>query len=175
MEEYAKNFRKLVWLKFWVPPIIEEIRIIKEKNNKLFKLYIIKIIGAIFCQVKRMRELFQFNPEITSGNQKWNGAIPNLIKSEEFNNINILILNSWLIWVKNCIKIIIENKKILEAKVWVIKYFSAASEGYIFLELVINGIKDNRLISNPIHILNHEYEEIARIVPKIILQKNKIL
>lgn len=37
--------------------------------------------------------------------------------------------------------------------------------------LIIRGIKDNKLISNPIHILNQEEAEIEIIVPKIIEKK----
>ena len=40
-----------------------------------------------------------------------------------------------------------------------------------FFELIIKGIKDNKLISNPIQALNHELEEIEIIV--LINRKNK--
>lgn len=33
-------------------------------------------MGAIFCQVSIIDAVIQFNPSITSGNQKWNGAAP---------------------------------------------------------------------------------------------------
>lgn len=36
------------------------------------------------------------------------------------------------------------------------------------------GINDKRLISNPIHNLNHELAEIDKIVPKKIIKENKI-
>jgi hypothetical protein len=47
-----------------------------------------KIInGAIFCQLIKIRLVYQFNPSITLGNQKWKGAVPlfNII----VDNINI--------------------------------------------------------------------------------------
>ena len=62
-----------------------------------------------------------------------------------------------------------------EANAWVRKYFKEDSEENKFFDLIIKGIKDNKLISKPIQILNHELEEIAIIVPIIIEKKNKNL
>lgn len=79
---------------------------------------------------------------------------------------------------KNSIKfkdIIIENIKIKEAITWIIKYFKAASEGYIEFELFNKGIMDRRLISRPNHILIQEYEEIEIKDPIIKEIKNRIL
>jgi hypothetical protein len=71
--------------------------------------------------------------------------------------------------------IIITNKKIAEAIAWVRKYFKEASEENKFFEFIIKGIKDSKLISNPIQILNQEVDEIAIKDPKIIELKNKNL
>lgn len=49
------------------------------------------------------------------------------------------------------------------------------SEENKFLEFIIRGIKDNKLISSPIHILNQEEEEIVIKVPAIIDTKKIIL
>jgi len=58
--------------------IIQNIISLKEKQ----KLKI--IIGAIFCQVIKIKLLIQFKPSITLGNQKWKGATPLFnIKEEE--------------------------------------------------------------------------------------------
>lgn len=135
----------------------------------------IRIIGAIFCHVNKIEQLNQFNPSITSGNQKWKGAAPNFINNAEFN----MILNIGLIWLKiNSLFIsikIIEINKIIEAIVCVIKYFIEDSDFIIFLDEFIKGIIEIKLISNPIHILIHEYEEIEIIVPNIIKLKKIIL
>lgn len=72
-------------------------------------------------------------------------------------------------------KKIIENKSILDAKTCVKKYFNEASHENKFWEFIDKGIKDNKLISNPIQILNHEEELILIIVPKIIDKKKSIL
>ena len=60
--------------------LVKSLMIIIETRKSSFRLiFIINIIGAIFCQVSRIKELFQFKPSITSGNQKWNGAAPNFV------------------------------------------------------------------------------------------------
>ncbi len=43
----------------------------------------INIKGAIFCQIIKINEFFQFSPSIIFGNQKWNGAIPNFNINDE--------------------------------------------------------------------------------------------
>lgn len=63
--------------------IIED-KIIIDINIMNFMLYINRIIGAIFCHVKINKQFSQFKPSITSGNQKWKGAIPIFVNSEEF-------------------------------------------------------------------------------------------
>lgn len=45
---------------------------------------------------------------------------------------------------------IIENNKILDARVCVMKYFKAASEGYNFFLFLSKEIIERRLISRPI-------------------------
>lgn len=121
-----------------------------------FKLYINKIIGAIFCQVNMIRQFIQFKPSIISGNQKWKGAAPIFRNKAEFIKIIRYLLK---FWGKNSKKdniTIIENSKKIEANAWVIKYLRVVSEEYIFFEFFIKGIIDIKLISKPIHILNHE-------------------
>jgi hypothetical protein len=70
---------------------------------------------------------------------------------------------------------IIENNKTLDAKAWVRKYFKEASEENKLLIFIVRGIKDNKLISKPIHTLNQEEEQILIIVPKNKVDKNNIL
>lgn len=139
------------------------------------KLYINRIIGAIFCQVNITNLIIQFKPSIISGNQKWNGAAPILVKSAEFIKIIKISLKFWGINSNNKLIIIIENNKIIDAKAWVIKYFNAASEESIFLLLEIRGIIASRFISRPIHILNQLNAEIEIKVPSIRKFMNKNL
>lgn len=117
--------------------------------------YINKVIGAIFCQVNIIMEFIHVSPSIISGNQKWKGAAPIFIKNVvlRINEIYILVLT---LYIKLIDIIIILNNIIVEAIVWVIKYFIAASEFCILLVFLIKGIIESRLISSPIHIPIHE-------------------
>lgn len=67
------------------------------------------------------------------------------------------------------------NNKTVDARACAKKYFREASVDIKLLDSFIRGINDNKLISNPIHALNHEFEEIVNNVPIIRIDKNKIL
>lgn len=140
----------------------------KQKDNK--------IIGAIFCHVIKIILLIQLKPSITIGNQKWKGAIPIFIIKEEAKIMLILELkfNNIFHSIKKENKII-ENNKILEAIAWVRKYFNEASEENKLFNFIVKGIKDNKLISKPIHTLNHDEDLILIIVPINNVDKNNIL
>ncbi len=70
---------------------------------------------------------------------------------------------------------IIENNKILDAIAWVRKYFNEASEENKLFNFIVKGIKDNKLISRPIHTLNQEEDLILIKVPINNVDKNNIL
>jgi len=84
---------------------------------------VIIISGAIFCQEIKIPLLNHLDLIITWGNQKWNGAIPDLIKSEII--ISILDKKKKLafIHISHTAMIMI----IIEAKACEIKYLIAAS------------------------------------------------
>ena len=174
IEEKAINFRKDVWFS---PPsdpmIIDKIIILKIKLK--FRQYEHNIKGAIFCQVIKIKLFHQLSPSITPGNQKWKGAAP-LFKSKEDKIANVIKFESKLIiekifnWRTKKIDL---NKKIAEANAWVRKYFKEASvESKLFVS-IIKGIKDNKLISNPIQAPSQELEETEIKVPLISVVKNK--
>lgn len=73
----------------------------------------------------------------------------------------------------NLIKII--NKKLIDAKDCVRKYFNEVSTDNKFFEFEIRGINLNKLISNPIQHPNHEFEEIEINVLKNRINKKNIL
>lgn len=75
IEENAISFRKDVWFK---PPKLPKTieNIIMKINIFVLKQYERIIKGAIFCHVIITIFLYQFNPSITLGNQKWKGAVP---------------------------------------------------------------------------------------------------
>ena len=107
------------------------------------------------------------------GNQKWKGAAP-LFNNNDDNKIieeNLLLLN---IRLEFNIIIMILNNKITEANAWVKKYFKEASVDIKLLSL-IRGIKDNKLISKPIHAPSQEFDETVIRVPIIKIIKNIIL
>lgn len=76
---------------------------------------------------------------------------------------------------KNIIIIITEKSRIVDAKAWTKKYFKEDSEENKFFDLIIKGIKDNKLISSPIQTLNHELAETVIRVPMIKEVKNRNL
>lgn len=120
--------------------------------------------------------MFQLIPSITFGNQKWKGAVP------IFNiNVKEIIIGhnseKYVIWKEKLliiIKEIIKNNIIEDDRAWIIKYLIEDSEDIKLLFLIIKGIKDNKLISNPIQILNHELAEIVMIVPKVNIKIKNI-
>jgi len=118
--------------------------------------------------------LYQFSPSITLGNQKWKGAAPLFSNREEEIKEGIKLLKL-ILKFKNIKNIKIANKRILEAIACTKKYFKEDSEENKLFELIIKGIKDNKLISNPIQTLNQELAEIVIKVPKIIEKINKNL
>lgn len=68
------------------------------------------------------------------------------------------------------IKIIEENKRTVDAKAWVKKYFKEASVDIkLFLLSLIRGIKDNKLISRPIQAPNQELDVTVINVPIITI------
>lgn len=130
-----------------------------------------KIIkGAIFCQVKRIKTPNHSSPSQTIGNQKCKGAAPIFINREIFIKVSILKYKSKDRGIDTKITAI---KKILDARACTKKYFKDASVISIDLDLLIKGINESKLISNPNHILNQEEELITIIVPRIKVNKNK--
>lgn len=74
----------------------------------------IKTMGVIFCHVSKIKQFNQFNPSITSGNQKWNGAIPIFVSKAELKIIIIVL--SIFFKIKKFLDIKIKaNNKIIDA------------------------------------------------------------
>lgn len=109
---------------------------------------------------------------MTSGNQKCKGAAPIFSNKATLKIINSGNLNCLVIELARFIKITIADRSKEDPKTWVMKYFRAASVGYLLLYVFIRGIKDRRLISKPIQEINHILAEIAMKVPIIIELKN---
>lgn len=130
-------------------------------------------MGVIFCQVIKIKQFNQDNPSIILGNQKWNGADPIFINKDE---LIIIIINKFISKFFIIIRFNkIENRKLIDAIDWTIKYFKDASEDIILLEFVIRGTNLNKLISNPIQHPNQEFDEIEIKVLKNKINKKNIL
>lgn len=114
---------------------------------------------------------------MTSGNQKWKGAAPVFSKRAELIIIEeqFWLKLNWLIKFILIIDIRIAKSKIEEAKAWVRKYFNEASVDIKLFVLIIKGINDNKLISNPTQAPNQELEETVIIVLLIKVKKNNNL
>ena len=71
---------------FWFnPPIAPAIAEIALAIKAIFKFKdVIRIKGAIFCQVKIIIHWNQFKNILTWGNQKWKGAAPIFVNKAEF-------------------------------------------------------------------------------------------
>lgn len=138
-----------------IPPTKAPVEIIRENNKKFCGENFVRRInmGISFCQVDKVKHKTQVRDAITLGNQKWNGAIPNLI--------NILI------------KIIKEDKDKMtevfpdinkeldainrreEPNAWIKKYLIAASVSWDENCWNISGMKDNIFNSRAIQIKSH--------------------
>lgn len=172
IDEYAINFRKDNWFNPPIEPTNEHITILKV-NSDDWEMYEIRVIGANFCQVIKINLFNHLKPSITLGNQKWKGAAPLFIKSDEI-IIHKVSFTLTVLDISYNIKTV-ENNNIEDAIAWVKKYFKEASVVSGFFVSLIRGIKDNRLISNPIQALNQEDDDIVINVPTIKVIKKIIL
>ena len=103
---------------------------------------------------------------ITWGNQKWNGAIPNLIASDKI--IMFLELINKFLMAISVFSIVVVKIKIRDAIACGIKYLMADSVNFIVGANIINGMALIKLISSPIHAVIHELADIVMMVPVII-------
>lgn len=85
--------------------------------------------------------------------------------------ISFPIIGFWLIKTS----ITTRNSNTDEASAWMIKYFKEASVVKIFSCEDISGIKDIRLISNPIQAPSQELDEIEIKIPPIKVVDRRIL
>ncbi|MCQ7618886.1 hypothetical protein NP202_24015, partial [Salmonella enterica] len=94
-------------------------------------------------------------PWVTSGTQKWNGAVPSFIIIEMVMRVVVIesVLWSRVHWLV-CRKLfIIASMRIMEAVAWERKYFVAASIDRGLWFWISIGMNANIFISRPIHIM----------------------
>lgn len=130
-------------------------------------------MGASFCHVSRIRPDDKGMPCVTSGTQKWNGAIPNFIVRAIVMSIDATGLNNFITvhWPENIRLIITAIISSIEAVDWVKKYLVDASVARGLCLFIIIGMMASIFISNPIQI-NNQWELImTMMVPSIIVDK----
>lgn len=111
--------------------------------------------GAIFCHVRMVKAVIVVVPCDTSGSQKWNGAAAIFIIRAK-----VMIVAAGL--DERCISqfdvfrafIVAENRRAVEAIVWVRKYLVAASVARGWFGLEIIGVIDSVLISRHTHVIS---------------------
>lgn len=91
-------------------------------------------------------------PCVTSGTQKWNGAIPSFMVRAIVMNIDATGLNSFITvhWPENIRLIITAIISSIEAVDWVKKYLVAASVARGLCFFIMMGMMASMFISNPI-------------------------
>jgi len=78
IEEYVKIFLIKIWLNPPTAPTTLDANIVNIKNSLNLKCES-RTKGATFCHTKIKKAWNHSVVKITWGNQKWNGAMPNLI------------------------------------------------------------------------------------------------
>lgn len=133
-------------------------------------------MGASFCHVSRIRPDDKGMPCVTSGTQKWNGAIPSFIVRAIVISIDAIGLNSFITvhWPENIRLIITAIINNIEAVDWVRKYLVDASVARGLCFFIIMGIMASILISNPIQISSQWELIITIMVPNIIVDRMMI-
>lgn len=164
-----------VWFNPPIAPTIVDAKIILSVKVLILIRYDISISGAAFCTVISSAQFSHLNPSITPGNHQWSGAAPLFSRSGVQMIIGVYAFSSRA--NKSSVNVFITtiNSRVADASTCTMKYFSEASVLYMFLTLDIRGIKDIRLISNPIHAPSHELEDTDTNTPLTKVVNNRIL
>lgn len=133
-------------------------------------------MGASFCHVSRIRPDDRGIPCVTSGTQKWNGAIPNFIARAIVMSMDATGLNSFITvhWPENIKLMITAIISSIEAVDWVKKYLVDASVARGLCFFIIIGIIASIFISKPIQTSSQWELIITMIVPNIIVDRIRI-
>lgn len=162
IDEKVRIFRIDVWL---IPPSLPVVM-----DSSLIRIRMgfigyngIRDSGAIFCQVIRIREFFQFNPSMIFVNQKCRGGAPNFIMMG-------IMMRRFRPFV--C-RFMIISIRVLEARAWTRKYLILVSVEWGDLE-EIKGRNDSRLISRASQIVNHELAAVTVRVLEIRIRLKRV-
>lgn len=130
-------------------------------------------MGANFCHVSRIRPDDRGIPCVTSGTQKWNGAIPSFMVRAIVMSMDAIGLNSFITvhWPENIRLIITAIISSIEAVDWVKKYLVAASVARGLCFFIMIGMMESIFISNPIQTSSQWELIMTMIVPIIIVDR----
>lgn len=130
-------------------------------------------IGASFCHVRIVRPVSVVDPCVTSGSQKWNGAAAIFIIKANVMIVvgacsDMSVISQWDVFRAF---IVAANSIVIEARVWVRKYFVAASVARGWCGLEIMGIMDSVLISKQVQAMIQCVDVATRMVLSIMLSE----
>lgn len=166
--------RSCVWLR---PPQLPIITDRVERVRRISVLveeciwYIIEM-GASFCHVRRSRPEIKDVPWVTSGIQKWKGAIPNFMaravvmaRDESWLMLSVVVQH-----LESRLLEIIAIMRIIDAVDCIRKYLIAASVERGFVFLIRIGMKASIFISRPAQARNQCELSVVMRVPVIMVR-----
>jgi len=173
IDENAISFRICVWFSPPSPPIVMDMIAMVNRAVWLILFDNARRIdnGASFCHVSIVRLVSVVVPCVTSGSQKWNGAAAIFIIRASV----ISVVDVWFVvsvishWEVSIAFIVAANIMVIDANVWVRKYFVAASVDRGWLGFEIIGIMDNVLISRQAQAIIQCVDAITRMVLSVML------
>lgn len=128
-------------------------------------------MGASFCHVRRSRPEVRVVPWVTSGTQKWKGAIPSFIARA----VVIIRDGGWLMWLvivqypDSRLLEMIAIMRIMDAVDCIRKYLMAASVERRLVFFIRIGMKASMFISRPVQARNQCELSVVISVPVIIV------
>lgn len=158
IEEYAMIFRSWVWFSPPQPPMrIESAAMVVSIFVLIVGIIWYRIdIGATFCQVRSSMPDDSGLPCVTSGTQKWNGAIPSFmaIDTVMMADGRVLCVFVMVHCPEDIRSRVMASISSMDAVAWIRKYFVAASMARGLKFFIRIGTIASMFISNPIQIIS---------------------
>lgn len=115
--------------------------------------------GASFCHVRNKVIVDHGIGLVIEMNQKCRGTSPIFSSSPK---------------ISRGARLVLDKRINMDPKAWIIKYFTEISIDRDFLSFIKMGIKDIKLSSNPVHIINQLVADRVRMVPLKVEIKKKV-
>jgi len=168
MEEYAINFRNIIWLYPPADPTRAE-RVADIKIIVILLKIVSKIIGIIFCVVNSIVNVIHETPSETEGSHWKTGKHPIFV------NIAIVVIMLDLFSSMSVLFIIIEKISIIDPMAWIIKYFNILSAVELLFLFIMIGINEIIFSSKDIHIVIHEDDVNKIIILRIFINNDNMI